>query len=119
MLSSNCVFAEYRDVVKVKDTLYISGQLSTTFDGKVIKAGIYDQTINTLKVIENLLTKNGFQKKDLTQCNVFLSDYEHFKQMNKAFTIFFKEIPWPARATVGGVQLWKKLDVEISCVARK
>jgi len=112
-------FSGYRDVVKTGSTLYISGQLSTTIEGKVIKGSVYNQTLNTLKVIENLINNNGFKKTNLAQCTVFLSDYKHFSEMNKAFSSFFKKTPWPTRATVGGVQLWKGLDVEISCIAHK
>ena len=47
---------------------------------------------------------------------VYLKDIKDYAEMNKVYASYFKA-PFPARATVGGVEIVFGFRVEISCIA--
>ena len=71
--------------------------------------------------MENLgqtLKENGYSFDDVVNATVYLKDIGDYQEMNKVYETYFKN-GFPARATVGGVEIVFGFRVEISCVAYK
>ena len=67
--------------------------------------------------LEAVLSEAGFSFDDVVQTQVFLSDLNHYKQMNEIYAEYFSNKP-PARAVVQAV-LPRDALVEIMMVAQK
>lgn len=114
-LPGNSQSLPFSDGVVAGNTLYIAGQQGTDSSGK-LKEGISDQTQATLEHIKQVVTKAGFEMKDVVTVNVYLSDIADFAAMNKVYTTFFPN-PKPARTTIQAAALVNGAKVEISAVA--
>ncbi len=99
-------------------TLYLSGQIPVTPEGTVVEGGITEQAHQTMKNLEVILFENGYSWDDVMKVTVYLSDMEHYQEMNAAYRTYFKN-GFPARECVGGLQLAFGADLEISCIAYK
>lgn len=98
------------------DTLYLSGQIPRTPDGKEVRDSV---TAETNQVMENLgatLAEHGYTWADVVNVTVYLKDLADYTEMNKAYAAFF-DGPFPARACVGGVQIAFDHRLEISAIA--
>ncbi len=107
----------FSDGIVAGNTLYVAGQQGTDSNGK-LKEGITDQTETTLEHIRQVVTKAGFEMKDVVNVNVYLSDISDFAAMNKVYTTFFPS-PKPARTTIQAAGLVNGAKIEISAVAVK
>lgn len=99
-------------------TLYVSGQIPTTPEGEVLTGSIAEQTHRTMKNLQDILEDNGYGWGDVVKVTVFLSDMQHYQEMNAAYRTYF-EGAFPARECVGGLQIALGADLEISCIAYK
>lgn len=75
----------------------------------------------TRQVMENMgriLKDNGYGYGDVVNATVYLKDIGDYQEMNKVYASYFEK-NFPARATVGGVEIVFGFRVEISCVAFK
>ena len=100
------------------DTLYLSGQIPRTPDGKEVRDSV---TAETNQVMENLgatLTEHGYTWADVVNVTVYLKDLEDYAEMNKAYAAYF-DGPFPARACIGGVQIAFDHRLEISAIAHR
>lgn len=100
------------------DTVFLSGQIGRGPDGAVVPDTIEDETRQTMKNLEATLAEHGCTWKDVVNVTVYLRDMEDYAGMNAAYREFF-DGPFPARATIGGVQIAFGLRVEISAIAHK
>jgi len=107
----------FSDGIVVGNTLYVAGQQGSDVSGK-LKEGINDQTEATLERIRQVVTKAGFEMKDVVTVNVYLSDIADFATMNKVYVTFFPN-PKPARTTIQAAGLVNGAKVEISAIAVK
>ncbi|HEV2425602.1 MAG TPA: RidA family protein [Terriglobia bacterium] len=105
----------FSDGIVAGNTLYVAGQQGTDSKGK-LKDGISEQTEATLEHIKEVVTKAGFQMKDVVTVNVYLSDVADFAAMNKVYTTFFPN-PKPARTTIQAAGLVNGAKVEIAAIA--
>jgi 2-iminobutanoate/2-iminopropanoate deaminase len=101
------------------DTLFVSGQIAVRPDGSPVTGDIAEQTRQVMANIGEALAEHGYGFEDVVNVTVYLSDMEHYAGMNAAYREFFPNGHFPARATVGGLQIAFGLDVEISAVAHK
>ena len=76
---------------------------------------VADQTRQTLRNVQAVLSQHGATLDDALKVTVHLSDLANFDEFNTAYREFFSE-PYPVRTTVGS-QLANIL-VEIDLVAR-
>jgi 2-iminobutanoate/2-iminopropanoate deaminase len=102
----------------VGNTLYVSGQLPRTADGADVRESAAAETRQVMENIGRVLAAHGFTFDDVVFANVYLSDMEHYQQMNAVYASFFGD-RFPARACVGGQQIAFGFRVEISCIAAK
>ena len=100
------------------DTLYISGQIARTADGKDVKESVDAETRQIMDNIGRILEENGYTFDDLVKVTVFLKDIEDYHEMNNAYRTYY-ENAFPARACVGGAQIVFDFKVEIEAIAHK
>lgn len=103
---------------KAGNTLYVSGQVARTPEGKDVVDSVEAETRQVMENLGRILKENGYSFDDVVSATVYLSDIEEYQAMNKVYASYFKK-GFPARACVGGVALVFGFRVEISCIAYK
>lgn len=84
--------------------------------GEVVPGGVYEQTQQVLRNVQNVLAERGATLNDVVKATTHLQNLkEDFAEYNRAYGEFFDE-PYPVRTTVGS-QLMNIL-VEIDVVAK-
>lgn len=99
----------YPHVKRVRDFVFVSGisarRADDTFGGtKVKKTGevvldIYQQTIETIRNVADVLASVGASLSDVVEIEAFLVDMEHYARFNEAYGRFF-DGEGPTRTTV-------------------
>ena len=102
---------------QAENTLYVSGQVARTADGKDVKASVDAETRQVMDNLQRVLKANGYSFEDVVRATVYLVDIEDYHEMNRAYASYFKDGVFPARACVGGAQLVFDFRVEISVIA--
>jgi reactive intermediate/imine deaminase len=92
----------------------VAGQVGVTPDGSVLD-DVTKQTAQALRNVLAVAEAAGASEKDIISVRVFLTDSEHFQEMNDVYATFFSK-PRPARTTVY-VGLPAGLFVEIDALA--
>ena len=107
----------YSQAVRVRDTLYCSGQIPIDpATGELLSGSVEEQTERVLDNLVAVLEAAGYTLADVVRCTVFVSDMDNFGRVNEVYGRYFETDP-PARATVEVARLPKDVDVEISCIA--
>lgn len=102
--------------LKVGKTIFISGQVPRTPDGKVVEGDVRAQTEQVLDNIEALLQEAGAAMSDVVKTTVILPHVKRdFAAMNEVYARRFPD-PKPSRTTLGG-ELAIDILVEIEAVA--
>lgn len=99
-------------------TLYVSGQVARTATDEEVRDSVAAETRQVMENLGRVLKENGYDWEDVVNATVYLKDIADYQEMNKVYASYFKN-GFPARATVGGVELVFGFRVEISCVAYK
>lgn len=107
----------FSEVVRVGDTLYMSGQIGFK-DGKLVKGGVKAEAKQALANINTTLLKYGYQKSDIVKCMVMLTDMDDFNDFNKVYKAELAK-PYPVRSAFGVSELAAGASVEIECMAAK
>ena len=93
----------YSQAIQVNNTLYLAGQIALDpITGQMVENKIEVQTHRVMKNLGAVLSEAGFSFNDVVQSQVFLSDLNHYKPMNKIYAEYFSNKP-PARAVVQAV----------------
>ncbi len=111
------VKAPFSNGVLVGDTLYLSGNIGLTPDGK-LPADIDEEIKNMLDGIENVLKAADMTMDDLVSVQVFCSDVSLFSRFNQAYVKRFKG-DFPARSFLGSGTLLFNAHFEMNAVAVK
>ena len=99
--------------------VYVSGQLPLKAEtGAFAGNDIASQTQQSLENIKAVLSEAGLSMQNVVKTTVFLSDMNHFADMNTVYATYF-EAPFPARAAVEVARLPKDALVEIEAIAVK
>lgn len=106
----------YAQAIKVGPWVYTSGQLPLTPDGRLVEGDIQEQTRQVLANIEAVLKAAGASLHNVVKTTVFLTDLNHFDQMNQIYGQYFSDHR-PARSCIQVARLPKDVQVEIECVA--
>ncbi len=108
----------YSQAVKAGRFLFISGQIPINpNEGKIIVAGIKEQTMQVLENIRAILREADFVLEDVIQTNVYLSSMALYSDFNNQYSEYFRK-DFPARVAVEA-RLPLGALVEISAVAYK
>ena len=103
--------------VRAGDLVYVSGQVPTGKDGKVVPGGIEEQTKQVLENVKAALALAGCGMADVVKCLVILTDASEFGAFNKVYASYFPQDP-PARTTLEA-KLMIDIKVEIEAIAYK
>jgi 2-iminobutanoate/2-iminopropanoate deaminase len=99
---------------RVGSVVAVAGQVGVTSDGSVLD-DVAKQTAQALRNVLAVVEAAGATEQDIVSVRVFLTDTEHFEEMNEVYATFFTK-PRPARTTVY-VGLPAGLLVEIDALA--
>ena len=113
-LKNNSPFSE---ATIVNGVIYLSGEIGTLPNGKLIEGGITAETRQTLTNIKNTLNKIGASMDDIFKCTCMLEDIKDWPKMSEIYTTFFKKDKFPARSAFAGSGLAAEAKLEIECMA--
>lgn len=103
----------YSQAVRVKDTVYLSGQIPLVAETMTLVSDDFEAQVN--QVFHNLdlvCQAAGGSLNDMVKLNIYLTDLSHFALVNEVMGRYFNQ-PYPARAALGVKQLPKDAQVEI------
>ncbi len=108
----------YSQAVEANGTLYVSGQLPVDPSTSTVPETIEEQTLQSLKNTEAILSEAGYAKSDVVKSTVLLSSMDDFAAMNGVYASFYSE-PFPARVCYQVAKLPLGVKVEIETIAVK
>jgi reactive intermediate/imine deaminase len=103
----------YSQAVKVKNTVYLSGQIP--LDPKtmqVVGDTFAEQAEQVFKNLVAVCEAAGGCINDMVKVNIYMTDLSNFATVNEVMSRYFNE-PYPARAAIGVSQLPKGVAIEI------
>ena len=110
----------FSEIVRVGDTLYLSGQMGTLPGTlQLAPGGVAAEAEQAMRNIQLALEVHGFSMNDVVKCTVMLADMADWPTFNAIYTRFFEK-PYPARSAFGatGLALGGRLEIEAMAVAR-
>jgi 2-iminobutanoate/2-iminopropanoate deaminase len=109
----------YSQAVQAGNMLFISGQIALDpATNQLISGGIKVEAKQVMNNLEAVLTTAGFNFENVVKTTIFLSDMNHFGDVNEVYGSYFSS-NFPARETVAVLGLPKNVNVEISVIAVK
>ena len=106
----------FSESVRAGDLLFLSGQVGTGSDGKMVPGGIEAEANQILLNIAATLEKRGLGMKDVVKCTVFLADISEWSAFNVVYKKHFTA-PYPARSALGANGLALNARAEVECIA--
>lgn len=109
----------YSQAVHAGNMLFISGQIAINpATNQLIESNIKDEARQVMNNLDAILKTAGFSFENIVKTSIFLSDMNHFADVNEIYGSFFNA-NFPARETVAVLGLPKNVNVEISVIAVK
>jgi reactive intermediate/imine deaminase len=106
----------YSQAVKVKNTVYLSGQIPLVAETmEVVEGGFAEQTEQVFKNLARVCEAAGGNINDMVKVNIFMIDLSHFATVNEIMSKYFEQ-PYPARAAVQVSRLPKDVQIEMDGV---
>jgi reactive intermediate/imine deaminase len=107
----------FSEAVLVDRTLYLSGQLGTDAELKLVPGGVEAETRQALENIRAVLARHGATLGDVVKCTVMMADMAEWPAMNAVYRTFFSA-HLPARSAFGanGLALGARLEIEVLAV---
>ncbi|WDE08903.1 RidA family protein [Thalassomonas viridans] len=107
----------FSEIVRVENTLYLSGQIGLDPATKKLAAGGFKaEAGQTLKNIKQTLQAHGYSMEQVVKCTVMLTDIADFKSLNQVYAQYFTP-PYPARSTFAVSELALNASIEVECIA--
>lgn len=109
----------FSEIVRVDDTLYLSGQMGTLPGSlQLAPGGIEAESEQALRNVQHALEHHGFSMRDVVKCTVMLANMDDWPTFNAIYKRFF-QAPYPARSAFGarGLALGGRLEIEVMAVA--
>ena len=107
----------FSTAVAVDGILYISGEIGTGPDGKLVE-GFEAQARQTMDNIATTLKAQQLTMDDVFKCTVYLAHIDRWADFNKIYVPYFKAGRLPARSAVGANGLAEGALMEVECWAR-
>jgi 2-iminobutanoate/2-iminopropanoate deaminase len=110
----------FSTAVRAGDTVYLSGALGITPDGK-LGEGLEAQARLAMDNLGGALKSAGLGWGDVAKCTVMLDDMKDWPAFNQVYVTYFPDGKFPARSAFGtdGLALGALLEVECIAYARK
>lgn len=114
--SAPSAIGTYSQAVKVKNTVYLSGQIPLVPETMaVISDDFAEQAHQVFKNLSAVCEAAGGSLNDMVKVNIFLMDLGQFATVNEIMSEYFQQ-PYPARAAVQVARLPKDVAIEIDGV---
>ncbi len=107
----------FSEAVAYNGVLYLSGELGTGPDGKLVSGGIGPESRQTMENIKASLARRDLAMDDIIKCTVFLADIGEWPIFNQAYAAYFEKGRYPARSALGASGLALGARVEVECMA--
>lgn len=106
----------YSQAVKVKNTVYLSGQIPLVpATMEVVSQDFEAQAQQVFKNLSAVCEAAGGNINDMVKVNIFMTDLSNFATVNEVMSQYFEE-PYPARAAIQVSRLPKDVAIEIDGV---
>lgn len=106
----------FSTAVRAGDTVYLSGALGITPDGK-LGEGMEAQARLAMDNLGNALKSAGLGWGDVAKCTVMLDDMKDWPAFNQVYVTYFPGGKYPARSAFGTDGLALGALVEVECIA--
>ena len=106
----------FSEAVEVGDLLFLSGQIGSGANGKIVAGGIGAETRQTLANIAAVLERHGSSLERVVKVTVMLADIGEWAAMNAEYVAVLGQHR-PARSAFGSSGLALGARVEIECIA--
>ncbi|HEY3419219.1 MAG TPA: RidA family protein [Methanomassiliicoccales archaeon] len=107
----------YSQAIISDKMIFCSGQLGIDpITKKLVTSGTADEARQGIENIRAILEAAGSSLEKVVKVTIFMTDLDHFKEVNAIYADSFKE-PFPARTTVGVARLPLGATIEIDVVA--
>ncbi len=107
----------YSQAVVTNGFVYTAGQIPLDpVTGEIVQGGITEQTRQVLNNLSAVLEAAGTSLKNVIKATVFLNTLDDFQAMNAVYQEFITD-NFPARSTIGNINLPRGAKVEIEVVA--
>lgn len=109
----------YSQAVDSGNYVFFSGQTAmNSLSAKDLTGDIANQTEQCFKNLFDVLENAGLTSDDVEKVNVYLTDMDHFDEMNRVYETKFNK-PYPARTCIAVLALPLGAEVEIEMIAKK
>ncbi|MFZ2495008.1 MAG: Rid family detoxifying hydrolase [Candidatus Saccharimonadales bacterium] len=99
------------------DTIYVSGQIHNSTDGKLVEGTVEEKLQQIMTNISNILEDAGSSFYKIVKVTIYVTDMSQMADLNKYYPGFFADNPLPAREAVCVKELPLGATIEISVVA--
>lgn len=106
----------FSTAVRAGDTVYLSGALGISPDGKLAD-GMAAQAKAAMDNLEAGLKAAGLGWGDVAKCTVMLDDMKDWPAFNQVYMTYFPDKKFPARSALGADGLALGALVEVECIA--
>jgi len=106
----------FSSAVRAGDTVYLSGALGITPDGK-LGEGIEAQARLAMDNLGAALKSAGLGWGDVAKCTVMLDNMADWPAFNQVYVTYFPDGKYPARSAFGADGLALGALVEVECIA--
>ncbi|HEU0311163.1 MAG TPA: RidA family protein [Sphingomicrobium sp.] len=106
----------FSSAVRAGDTVYLSGALGVTADGKLAD-GMEAQARLAMDNLGAALTSAGLGWGDVVKCTVMLDNMADWPAFNKVYVTYFPDGKFPARSAFGADGLALGALLEVECIA--
>ncbi|WP_321394316.1 RidA family protein [Emcibacter sp.] len=107
----------FAEAVEYNGVLYMSGQIATGPDGKIVAGGMAEQARQTMDNIKAVTEKHGSGMDKIIKCTVFLDDMSQWGDFNTVYVTYFPDGKLPARSALGADGLALSALLEVECLA--
>ena len=108
----------YNQAIFKNNMLFISGQIALDPNSMNLNnSSIREETHQVMKNLKNILKEVDMDFKNVVKSSIFLSDMNHFKDVNEVYGSYLETGHEPARETIAVKTLPMKVNVEISMIA--
>ena len=117
-INSPAPIGPYNQAVLKNNMLFISGQIGLDPNSMNLNnSSIKEETHQVMKNLRNILNEANMDFKNVVKSSIFLSDMDHFNDVNEVYGSYLKDGQEPARETIAVKTLPMKVNVEISMIA--
>ena len=108
----------YNQAIFKNNMLFISGQIALDPNSMNLNnSSIREETHQVMKNLKNILKEVNMDFENVVKSSIFLSDMNHFKDVNEVYGSYLETGHEPARETIAVKTLPMKVNVEISMIA--